>query len=497
MTQLSTRRLIGLRNRSTVRHAWYLAVLWLSIVVVITVPLANAQNSVQPVTTIPARDIRNGWGICGIPGRDASEAAYATMLDQIGTRNIRAHLFQHGTTAAGHYEAIRRAMVQAGTANPTLHLTALVTAYLNDSMTSWPNQQNALLAFAKTGMLRAIEGPNEINNRVAGNGAHGPNDRADRTGIPDYPSNYLAWAQALAEFKRANAKALQDVALIAPSIASGMKDDYARLPAVAAFVDAGNMHFYAGSGRQPSFSTGRNPLVGYFANIENWAQSAQIPAGPVWMTEAGASTSDTNYARDGISQAKYIANQFFDYFAAGGTRLFIYQLVDGSGMPNDTEGNFGLFRHDGTPKPAAVMLGHLKNLLSLGSYDDTRNLHDEGTFTPVYDAQALRLTGLTSPDQAGQGYLIMPKSDGSTMIAVWNEPPIDDGKGRDLQPGPDPITLDFGSVQTFSVHDLLGPSPLTGTTARGTQFDTGRTVQLQLRGYPMLVELRPRQQGKE
>ena len=499
MARLPAKRPIRLRNwpAATPRHVWRMAVLWLSIVTATAAP-ANAQSAAaQPVLTIPARDVRNGWGVCGIPGGDASEDAYAAMMGQIGTRDIRAHLVQHGISAADHYEAIRRAMVRAGMTDPTLHVTALVTAYLNDPTTSWPSQQAGLLAFAKTGMLRAIEGPNEINNHIAGNGAHGPADRIDRTNIPSYPANDLAWAQALASFRAANAKALQGVALVAPSIASGLRDDYTRLPNVAASVDAGNMHFYAGHGRQPSFSTGRNPRVGYFANIADWVRSAQIPAGPVWMTESGASTSDDNYARDGVSQAKYIANQLFDYFEAGGARVFFYELVDGSGMPNDTEGNFGLFHHDGTPKPAAIMLGNLKHLLSLGSYDDPGNLHDAEPFTPGYDAHALSVTGLTNASQAGPGYLVMPKSDGSTMITVWNEPPIDDGRGRNLEPEPDTVTLDFGSVQTFSVHDLLGPSPLTGTTAGGTQFDTARTAQVKLRGYPMLVELRPRRQSKE
>ena len=444
----------------------------------------------RPVISVLARDLRNGWGVCGRPGLDAGIDAYAAMLEQIGTRDIRTSLVVNGSSALPRFEELRRRMRQARMAAPTPRVTALVSAYLNDPRTTWRGQQPALLAMAATGMLRGIEGPNEINNREVGDGSHGPDDLTDQTGLLAFPGNFRAWAQALHQFRQANAAALRGISLVAPSIASGLPWEYARLPDVRAFVDAGNVHFYAGGGRQPSYSTGINPMVGYFANVAGWARSAQVQDGPFWLTESGATTSG-NYARDGVSQAKYIANQFFDLFASGGSRLFFYQLIDGDGAPGNIEGNFGLFRHNGTPKPAAIMLGNLKHLLSLDTYDNPRNTADLEAVTPAYDASALAVSGMGDVGQAGPGYLVMHKSDGSTMIAVWNEPAIDDGKGNSLAPAPRTVTLDFGSVQTFSIHDLLGATPLTGTTPRGTQFDTGRTTTVALRGYPMLVELRP------
>ena len=439
-----------------------------------------------------ARDLRNGWGVCGRPGFDAGIDAYAAMMGQIGARDLRTPLVQDRISAQPRLELLHEALAKAGLAAPVPRVTALVTAYLNDLGTNWDRQQAALLAFAGTGMLRAIEGPNEINNVQTGGGSHGPGDTVDRTGPGLYPANARAWAEAIGAFRARHGQALAGVRLVAPSIASGRQADYAALPNLAGLVDAGNVHFYAGRGRQPGFSIAGASGAGTFENILAWARAAQLPGGPMWLTEAGASTSG-NYARDGVSQAKYIANQFFDFFATGGQRLFFYQLLDGSGAPGEIEGNFGLFRHDGTPKPAAVLLGHLKHLLSLDLYDDPRNASDVQPFVPAYDARALAVSGIGAtswrlPPQT----LVLHKSDGSTMIAVWNEPVIDDGQGRSLAPTLETVTLDFGSVQTFSVHDLMAAAPLTGTTPRGTPFDTARSVALAMRGYPMLVELRGR-----
>ncbi len=421
-----------------------------------------------------ARDLRNGWGVCGNPGIDAGIDAYAAMLQRIGTSVVRSPLARDGRPIGPQFESLRLAMARLDPALPPPRLTAIVTAYLNDAATTWAMQQGALRAVAASGLLGAIEGPNEINNRVTGGGSHGPDDHADRTGPDAYPANSLAWAKVLDQFRRQTPQ-LHGLPLIAPSIASGLREDYARLPPLTGLADAGNVHFYAGGGRQPGFSIPPNPDVGSFASVFGWAQAAQLPAGPMWLTETGASTSG-NYARDGVSQAKYLANQFFDAFAAGAQRLYFYQLIDGSSAPGDTEGNFGLFRHDGLPKPAVAMLERLKHLLSVGQFEDPRNRADTGPVTAAYDPRDLTLGGAAE-------VLVLQKSDGSSVVAVWNEPPIDDGKGNSLVPASQAITLDLGSTQRFAIHDLLEPA--------APDFETGRRVSVRLRGHPVLVELRP------
>ena len=457
----------------------------------VAVPIETWARPHGPVISVLARDLRNGWGICGRPEIDASADAYASMMNLIGTRDIRTPLVQGGRSAIHRLEELRTAMQRARISNPAPRVTALVTAYLNDPVTTWRDQQPALLAMAATGMLRAIEGPNEINNRQTGGGTHGPDDLIDRTAPQAFPANFLAWSQAVSRFRGENTASLRDVAIVAPSIASGLRSDYAMLPDVSKLADAGNLHFTRVTGASRAIHSGTMRRLAILPTWLPGRRPAEVPDKPVWLTETGASTSGM-YARDGVSQAEYLANQFFDYFASGGSRLFYYQLIDGSGLAGEVEGNFGLFRRDGSPKPAAVMLGSLKNLLSLGDYEDPRNLRDAGPVPEGYDASALSVSGLRNAGQAGPGYLVIYKTDGSSMIAVWNEPPIDDGKGGSNRPATNIVTLDFGSVQTFSIHDLMASAPLTGTTPRGTQFDTGRTTVVALHGYPMLVELRPR-----
>ena len=451
---------------------------------------AQSPPQAHPAAMVLARDVRNGWGVCGGPGIDASIDRYAAMLNRIGTRDIRAQLVMGGRSSALRWRDLRLAMERAAMSSPTPRFTALVSAYLNDLATTWLSQREALLDVAGTGMLRAIEGPNEMNNRIAGNGAHGPDDVADKTDASRYPANYLAWARAMHDFGQSNAGALRGVSIVAPSIASGLPADYARLPNVSSFVAAGNVHFYAGGGRQPNFSMSPNPAVGSFDNILAWAKSAEVPGGTVWMTETGASTSG-NYARDGVSQAKYIANQMFDYFAAGGRRMFLYNLVDSSDGSNDAEANFGLFHHDGSPKPAALMLEALKDLVSLNRYDDPRNVNDTAPFQPGFQAKNLTVSWPGAPAGLSPHVLVMAKSDRSSIIAVYDESPIDDGNGHSLTPPASQVTLDFGSEQVFSVHDPLGRTPLVGTTPGGGRFSRAVTLTLETRGYPLLVELKP------
>lgn len=448
------------------------------------------------VPQVLARDVRNGWGVCGRPGIDGSIDTYARMLTQIGTSDIRLYLGLYGTSASDRMRALGQAMQASGMDSAGPKITSLVTAYLNDG-TTWLQQQGQIVAFARSGMLRAIEGPNEMNNRM-GNGSHGPNDRIAQNEYATYPTNYFAWAKVIKDFARTNRAALKDALIIAPCIATGRQVDYANLPDVSDYVDAGNMHFYAGRGYQPNLAMGYHPSVGYFNNIRLWAQAAQAPKKPVWMTECGATTSSDYvangilaYNRDGISQAKYLANQLLDYFAAGGQRMFIYNTIDGSGRFDDAESNFGLFHHDGSPKPAAMMLSRLKHLLSLGCYEDKRNLTDTGMFVPAFNAQALTITGLVTPGQAGPGYLVMPKSDGSTMIAVWNESVIDDGKGQAVTATDNRVSIDFGSTQTYTVHDLIDASLMTVSKPQVLRSDTGRNTNITLRGYPILIELHP------
>ena len=85
---------------------------------------------------------------------------------------------------------------------------------------------------------------------------------------------------------------------------------------------------------------------------------------------------------------------------------------------------------------------------------------------------------------------MIAKSDGSTIVAVWNEAAIDDGHGHDLDPPAQSVTLGFGKAVHFRVHDLL-QSGQHASASQNERFNAGTSVGLALHGYPLLVELSP------
>ena len=436
---------------------------------------ALARNGRQLFPMIAASRLREGWGVCLHLDREATADQYSRMLSFLGTAHVRGPLAEYGRSMLPQYEALDaamravRAQILPSAGEPVLRCNVLIEAYRNDP-TTWQQQQPILLAFARSRLLASIEGPNEINSHIAGGGSHGPADTQDRTASA--ADNMRRWAEAIHAFRGAN-PSLAQVQLVAPSIVVSPHAYFRTLPDLAPFVDATNMHFYAGGGLQPDLSLPPFNLdIGSFSNILHWLQ-AQSPGVAVWMTECGASTSG-NYARSGVTQAQYLANQILDFFADGGQRLFIYELTDGSSREGDTEGNFGLFHHDLTPKPAATMLRGLQMLLA--------KLDDGPSRGP--DFQGLALPGFGSPDPNLPRCLIV-RGTTADVIAVWNEPKIDDGKGDAVQVATRKFSLGLGRVRRCRVHDMLAPD---FGDLRG-QWRNASEIELSLAGHPLLVEL--------
>jgi len=289
-----------------------------------------------------------------------------------------------------------------------LKADVLVTGYLNAPNVTLTSQERIIPQIAP--LLESIEGPNEINNYFVGHGTHGPLDVSDQT--QNYAANSLAWAKALWAWK-SNSKPLADVLLFAPTIASGLPEEYAKLPDISAYVSAGSIHFYAGNARPPSNFGGGN-----FSALCDWYHTAATPARPLALTECGQTTA-SGPGQGGCgeaAQAKYILNQMCDSIAKGVHRAYLYQLMDDTpdGDPTGSggaESHFGLFDYRWRAKPAALALANVRALLRDGT---TR-------FTPAVPAYSI--TGLTHAGSAGSSFSVS-KSDGSTFIIVWNEPQI-------------------------------------------------------------------------
>ena len=391
--------------------------------------------------------------------------AIADALNIIGFSRVRMKCTNAADVAAAKDLAAKTKLYfPAG-----LKADVLVTGYLNARDVDFAGQQKIIPQMA--GMIETIEGPNEINNYAVGGGTHGPFSPADQT--KNFAANYAAWAKAIFDWKQ-KTPALSFVTLLAPTIASGDPADYARLPDVSPDVDLGNFHFYAGAGRQPSGFGGGN-----FSALCDWYRAAAAPARPAAVSEWGQTTAGRpgQGGCDNAAQAKYVLNQLFDIAAKGIRRAYLYQIMDDTpdGDPSGKEGSeahFGIFDFQWHPKPAALALANVKNLLS----DTSRR------FTPK--VPNCRVSGVDHAGAAGDCVSIS-KSDGSTFLVVWNEPQIWSAEANAaVTPPPDRVTVDFGGRYSYKVYDpLLG----VGAIAAGS----GSGAALTLTGSPLMVQIIP------
>lgn len=348
-----------------------------------------------------------------------------------------------------------------------LKANVLVNSYLNAPIVTFNSQKALFVQIAP--LIESIEGPNEINNYYVGNGTHGPGDFTDQT--KNFGPNSAAWARVIYNWRQST-PALAGARLLAPSIASGDPNDYARLPDISRYVDAGNFHFYAGNGRQPSNFGGGN-----FSVIHDWYRAAATPTKRAAVTEWGQTTASLpgQGGCNEATQAKYVLNQMFDAISKNVYRAYLYQLMDGTADSDPTgkegtESHFGIFDYQWRPKPAARALANVNALLA----DATTN------FSPR--VPAFSVSGIANAGAAGSTVSIS-KSDGSTVIAVWNEPALWDSKANaPVTPPNNLVTVNFGGNYSYRVYDPL-------VSAKPVTTGVGSSVQVNVLGSPLLIQL--------
>ena len=442
-------------------------------------------DPVVPLSSIIARNTLVNIGVCSGFGGE-TPAQFAAALDYLKVMLMRGAYAHGGVSDLAKMQAVRAA--QSAPPARRVKYYCLTMAYLNDLM-PWTQQQPLLLEMAAAGVLWGIAGPNEINNLGTGNGSRGPNDTINKTAAADFPANAHDWATRIAAFRAAHADALEGVLIGGPDVApiKGGAADYPASLNATGLVDYFDFHFYAGSGHQPGLPAGLNPAVGYFGNIHAWARAAWGVSFQGILSESGAPTDGKSYAKDGISQAKYIANQQLDAFSVGCRAVFTYDLFDGDSKSDDSEANYGLFLSDKTtPKPSALIVRRMQDLRSLNNNaDDPANLNDTAPFVPGLTATSFSMTGMTFRPTSGTGMLFEHKSDGSSIIWLWNEPPIS-AKGANITPEDDVVTVHFPRARSFRVHDTMATTSLTTGP-----FSSGTSASVTLNGYPKAIELAP------
>lgn len=138
---------------------------------------------------------------------------------------------------------------------------------------------------------------------------------------------------------------------------------------------------------------------------------------PVYITEMGWPTHSGPQSTSPETVAAYVQQTFLLAKATPYIKgLWWYDLADDGPNANDPESNFGLLRYDFTPKPAALALKSIKDVLLAGSVTETKSadpelkvlqikLKDGKTATAVWKigtgTKAIRLAP-SSPQSAGQ-----------------------------------------------------------------------------------------------
>jgi hypothetical protein len=298
-------------------------------------------------------------------------------LSELGVRHIRDSALTAGNNGALHtYYKRLSALAADGIKSSLVTFDATSPAYLTDL-----DKLEEVFNSAGRG-VEYFEGTNEPNLKKNPNWANIGRDRQ----------------RDLYEAAHSNPN-LSGVAVLGPS---PWGTSAQQLGDISTSVDFGNWHIYSG-GQYPE-ATGKASLKDYLEQARGLYSSK-----PIVATEAGyhsAMNVPAGKHRPTPERiiARYLPRLILWNLRNGVVRTYLYELIDSFARgDSDPESNFGLIRHDGSPKPSFYAI---KNLIGIFS--------DSGA---VPNPQKLDWS-LTSNDAAIQTMLFQ-RSDGSFLLALW------------------------------------------------------------------------------
>lgn len=225
-----------------------------------------------------------------------------------------------------------------------------------------------------------------------------------------------------AYYKRVRALMPPGVPLVGPAFTTS--SSFASFATRQPTLDHGNMHPYPG-GADPSNSI-----------VANMTAATKVVAGkslPLVATETGyhnaVNSKGGHRPATEAAAGVYMPRVFLEYFRRGVQRTFIYELVDQHPDPALTsqERNFGLFRNDWSPKPAADAVRALTAAVGTGTPDKL-----EGLWYEVAAPVAVR-------------DLLIQRGDGSYCLILWRPAPVwDQNKLVDVPVTAKPVTITLG-----------------------------------------------------
>lgn len=244
---------------------------------------------------------------------------------------------------------------------------------------------------------------------------------------------------------------------------------------LTAHVDLGNSHPYMG---------GTRPEIPEFPG--QWSLQRHIDtmravsgAKPFLITETGYHTamSQTDRQRPVGAEpgAAYVLRTLLEQYRLGAARTYLYELVDQYPDPDgtDQEANFGLFRNDWSPKPAATAVRNLMAVLG-----DRRR-------APRGQALDVAVTG----GDAALRTMAFARAGGGFALVLWRPEPLWDHAAKQPVAVPDvPMRVTFGKpfagARVFRPARGATPVQATGAT---TAMDVA------VGADPVVIDLRPTQ----
>jgi hypothetical protein len=305
------------------------------------------------------------------------------------------------------------------------------------------------IAKAVAGSVEALEGPNEWDLR--------PRLKYEGQGFPEGVRNFQA--ALYSAIKRDSATS--HLAVLSPSLADPNKAS--ELGSVA--CDRANIHSYPDKDSLPTSGLD-----------EKWLPAARIlcPNQPIIATECGYHNAINRYGVSEQAAGKYLPRLFLEYFNRGIKRAYNYELIDlkPNRAADEPELNYGLLRHDGSPKPAFIAI---KNAIAL--------LKEPAGQNSQLDFLEYTLKGNTNKVH----HTLLQKRDGTFYLILWQEVrSYSLRKQRDIFVSDRPLKLILNT--SMSQATLYQPSYSLNPIA---EYTNPKQIEIQVPDHPLAIALVP------
>jgi hypothetical protein len=233
---------------------------------------------------------------------------------------------------------------------------------------------------------------------------------------------------------------LAGVPLVAPSIYVRDPAAYGAVGSLEPNVDRWNLHYY-NEGRRPPVTGGLTKPGTLSQAILDARTLAPTKGG--YITEMGYkyATPDASPAAGVLSDkaaAKYILRAYFDYFAAGAEKSFLYSLIDDAARGSINHGLRMTAAQGFKPRQSFYAVKNLTTLFKgsggFGSLDYSLSGHTSATRQHLFS-----------------------KGDGSFLLVLYQDVDSwDRSNKRDLNPAPVSVTVNFPT--TIGRAEVLEPT---------------------------------------